>query len=64
MVVKLMEISRVGRSTQINTESKKVANRKGFSQSFSFAHQRKSQEQLKKMLEDIKKKGNRLAITK
>ncbi|AYF54466.1 YaaR family protein [Clostridium botulinum C] len=59
-----MEISRVSRSTQISSESKKVANRKGFSQSFNFAHQRKSQEQLKKMLEDIKKKGNRLVITK
>lgn len=59
-----MEISRVSRSTQISSESKKVASRKGFSQSFNFAHQRKSQEQLKKMLEDIKKKGNRLVITK
>ncbi len=59
-----MEISRVGRGTQISPEKKTVATKKDFSQSFSFAHQRKSEEQLKKMLEDIKKKGNRLAITK
>lgn len=59
-----MEISRVQRGTQINSEKKTVTNKKDFSQSFSFAHQRKSEQQLKQMLEDIKKKGNRLAITK
>lgn len=59
-----MEISRVGRNTPVKSESKLVANKKNFSQSFNFAHQKKSEEQLKKMLEDIKKRGNRLAITK
>lgn len=59
-----MEISRVRRGTQISSEKKTVTSKKDFSQSFSFAHQRKSEQQLKQMLEDIKKKGNRLAITK
>lgn len=59
-----MEISRVRSGTQISSEKKVVTSKKDFSQSFSFAHQRKSEQQLKQMLEDIKKKGNRLAITK
>lgn len=59
-----MEISRVGRNTPVKSESKLVSNKKSFSQSFNFAHQKKSEEQLKKMLEDIKKRGNRLAVTK
>lgn len=59
-----MEISRVNRTTEIKSEKKIITGKKDFSQSFSFAHQRKSEQQLKEMLEDIKKKGNRLAITK
>ncbi|MCY6371899.1 YaaR family protein [Clostridium ganghwense] len=59
-----MEISRVGRNTPVKSEKKVVTSKKSFSQSFSFAQQRKSEEQLKKMLDDIKKKGNRLSITK
>lgn len=60
-----MEISRVKTNTPITSEDKKsVSSKKEFSQSFSFARDRKNEEQLKKMQEDIKKKGNRLAITK
>lgn len=58
-----MEIGRVGRKP-ITQDRSVVANRKDFSQSFNQAKERKSQEQLKKMMEDIKKKGNRLVITK
>lgn len=60
-----MEIKRVGRNTPVaNEEKRSVSNKKNFSQSFSFAHQRKNEEELKQMLNDIKKKGNRLAISK
>lgn len=59
-----MEISRVNRSSPVTSEKKSVGNKKDFSQSFNFAREKKSEEQLKKMQEDIKKKGNRLVITK
>lgn len=60
-----MEIGRVRRGTIQNTEERKVvAGKKQFSQSFNQARDRKSQEQLKQMADDIKKKGNRLALTK
>lgn len=59
-----MEISPIGRNTPVTSEKKVVGNKKNFSQSFNFAQHKKSEEQLKKMLEDIKKKGNRLVITK
>lgn len=59
-----MEIGRVRRGTIQQEERKPVSNRKDFSQSFSQAKERKSEEQLKKMMDDIKKKGNRLVITK
>lgn len=60
-----MEISRVGNSSPVRSnDNKTITNKKDFSQSFNFARERKSEEQLKEMLEDIKKKGNRLAITK
>lgn len=58
-----MEIGRVGR-TPVAQDRATVSNRKDFSQSFNQARDRKSQEQLKKMMEDIKKKGNRLVVTK
>lgn len=58
-----MEIGRVGRRTVTNDRTV-ISNKKDFSQSFNQAKERKSQEQLKKMMEDIKKKGNRLVITK
>lgn len=60
-----MEISRLKRNTPVAKEEKKtITSKKEFSQSFSFAKNKKNEEQLKMMLEDIKKKGNRLAITK
>ncbi|MGG7177156.1 YaaR family protein [Clostridium paraputrificum] len=59
-----MEIGRVSRGTIATDDRKVVSNRKDFSQSFNQARDRKSQEQLKRMIDDIKKKGNRLVITK
>ena len=58
-----MEIGRVSRRPVTNDRTV-ISNKKDFSQSFNQAKERKSQEQLKKMMEDIKKKGNRLVITK
>ncbi len=58
-----MEISRVINGS-IGREKNKISNKKDFSQSFNQARDRKSGEQLKKMISDIKKKGNRLVITK
>lgn len=63
--VAFLEIKRVGNSTPITTEDKRsVGTKKDFSQSFSFARERKNEEELKKLFDDIKKKGNRLVITK
>lgn len=60
-----LEISRINRNTPITSEDKKgIGIKKDFSQSFNFARDRKNEEQLKRILEDIKKKGNRLAVTK
>lgn len=60
-----MEISRINRNTPITSDDKKgIGIKKDFSQSFNFARDRKNEEQLKQMLEDIKKKGDRLAVTK
>lgn len=60
-----MEISRVKRNSPIASEDKKgVGAKKDFSQSFNFARDRKNEQQLREMIEDIKKKGNRLAVTK
>lgn len=59
-----MEIGRVNRKSIINQERKIVSEKKDFSQSFNHARDRKSEEQLKKMIEDIHKKGSRLVITK
>ena len=56
-----MEISR---STITNEERKVVSGRKQFSQSFNQARDRKSEQELKKMADDIKKRGNRLVLTK
>lgn len=58
-----MEIGRI-RSSRIAQERKISSNKKDFSQNFSQARDRKSQEQLKQMIDDIKKKGSRLVITK
>jgi uncharacterized protein len=59
-----MEISKVGRNTPIQRESKVVNNKQDFSKNFSFAREQKSEEDLKKMLKNIKSKGNRLVISK
>lgn len=60
-----MEISRIKSSTNISKEDKKsIGIKKEFSQSFNFARDRKNEEQLKEMYQDIKKRGNKLAITK
>ena len=58
-----MEIGRVSRSTITNEERKVVSGRKQFSQSFNQARDRKSEQELKKMADDIKKRGNRLVLT-
>ncbi|WP_425514071.1 YaaR family protein [Clostridium simiarum] len=57
-------MGRISKSPSVTSDRKKVESRKDFSQSFSFARERRSEEELKKLLEDIKKKGNRLIITK
>lgn len=59
-----MEIGRVTRGTIQKEEKRVVPSKSGFSQSFSQARERKSHEQLKKMVDDIKKKGSRLVLTK
>jgi len=59
-----MEISRTRRNSPISSDKKSVPNKMDFSQNFSSARQNKSEEQLKDMMEDIKKKGNRLSVTK
>ncbi|WP_315111260.1 YaaR family protein [Clostridium intestinale] len=59
-----MEIKRVGKNTRIDTERKISSSRKDFSQSFNQARDRKSGEELKRMIDDIKKRGNRLVLTK
>ncbi|AYE33300.1 YaaR family protein [Clostridium septicum] len=59
-----MEIGRVNRKSLIKQDRKITSEKKDFSQSFNQARERKSEEQLKKMIEDIKKRGNKLVITK
>ena len=59
-----MEIGRVRRGNALTQEIKMSGNKKDFSQSFNQARDRRSQEQLKQLIDDIKKKGNRLIITK
>lgn len=59
-----MEISRVNNTTPVTSEKKNVSAKKDFSQSFNFARERKNEQELKNMQEQIKKKGNRLVITK
>lgn len=60
----ILEIKRVGSNSIINSEKKGVASKKDFSQSFNSQREKKSEEQLKEMFENIKKKGNRLVVTK
>ena len=58
-----MEIGRVRRGT-VTPERKSISEKKDFSQSFNRERQRKSEEQLKKLDDDIKKRGNKLILTK
>lgn len=59
-----MEIGRVRRGSAIQQERRVVDSKGNFSQSFNKERQRKNEEELKKMIDDIKKRGNRLIITK
>lgn len=59
-----MEIGRINRKTPVKQDKKVVSEKRDFSQSFNQARERKSEEQLKEMIEDIHKRGNRLVITK
>ena len=59
-----MEIGRVSTKDTIRNERKIVSEKKDFSQSFNQARDRKSEEQLNKMIEEINKRGNRLVTTK
>ncbi|AGF54899.1 YaaR family protein [Clostridium saccharoperbutylacetonicum] len=58
-----MEIGRVRRGT-VTSERKVVSEKKDFSRSFNQERQKKSEEQLNKMIDDIKKRGNKLITTK
>ncbi len=58
-----MEIGRVRRGT-ITSERKITSGKKDFSRSFNQERQKKSEEQLNKMIDDIKKRGNKLVTTK
>ena len=59
-----MEISRLSRNTPVQGEKKAISSKNEFSQNFSFAREKRSQEQLQEMMDTIKKKGNRLVVTK
>ena len=60
-----MEISRVNRGSPVKSDDKKsISGKKEFSQSFNFARERRSEQQLKEMFDNIKKKGNKLVISK
>lgn len=59
-----MEISRTRRNSPVSSDKKTVPNKMDFSQNFSSARHHKSEQQLRDMMDDIKKKGNRLSITK
>lgn len=53
-----MEIGRVRRGNALTQEIKMSGNKKDFSKSFNQARDRRSQEQLKQLIDDIKKNGN------
>ena len=58
-----MEIGRVRRGS-VTAERKVTSGKKDFSQSFSQERHKKSEEQLNKMIDDIKKRGSKLITTK
>lgn len=59
-----MRIDRNNRTNVVKKEVKINSSRQGFSGSFGDAMERRSEEQLKEMIEDIKKKGAVLVTTK
>lgn len=59
-----MEVSRIGRSSTLSSKNKSIKIKKDFSQSFNSQMEKKSEQELKNMFNNIKKKGNRLSITK
>lgn len=59
-----MEISKVRNTPQLQKEKSRVSRQMDFSQNFNFAQQKKSEEQLKKMLKGIKNKGLKLVASK
>ena len=59
-----MEIGRINRKNIIKNDRKVISEKKDFSQSFNQAKERKSEEQLKQMIDEIHKKGSRLVLSK
>lgn len=59
-----MEVGRINRKGIIQQDRRVISEKKDFSQSFNQAKERRSEEQLKEMIEEIHKKGNRLVVTK
>ena len=59
-----MEIARVSNKSTVSKDKKAVDNKKEFSQSFNMAREKHNEQELKELLDDIKKRGNRLTITK
>lgn len=59
-----MKIESIGKTSPITSEKKSISTKKDFSQNFNFHRERKNEAELKAMLDDIKKRGNRLVITK
>ncbi|MEY7999101.1 YaaR family protein [Clostridium sp. Mt-5] len=59
-----MEISRIGGTSPHSSSNKNIKVKKDFSQSFNSQMEKKSEDQLKNMFDNIKKKGNRLSVTK
>ncbi|MHC1682109.1 MAG: YaaR family protein [Clostridiaceae bacterium] len=59
-----MKISSVGKTSTITSEKKSINMKKDFSQNFNFQRERRNEAELRAMLDDIKKRGNRLVITK
>ncbi|MDO5518771.1 MAG: YaaR family protein [Clostridium sp.] len=58
-----MEIGRVRRGT-VSSDRRVTAEKKDFSHSFNEHRRKQSEEQLNKMINDIKKRGSRLITTK
>ena len=50
-----MEIQRINSNTPVKRDKPAIGEKKSFAQSFSFAKEKKNDEQLKKMLDEIKK---------